>query len=41
VALRTSKEPQMNLFKTITLKWWQTGVFKWGMLAVGIAVGAY
>ena len=31
----------MNLFKSITLKWWQTGVFKWGMLAVGIAVGAY
>jgi hypothetical protein len=31
----------MNLFKSFTLKWWQTGVFKWGMLAVGIAVGAY
>ncbi len=31
----------MNLFKTFTLKWWQAGVFKWGMLALGIAVGAF
>ena len=31
----------MNLFKTFTLKWWQTGLFKWGMLALGIAIGAY
>jgi hypothetical protein len=31
----------MNLFKTFTLKWWQAGLFKWGMLALGIAVGAY
>lgn len=31
----------MNLFKTFTLQWWQTGVFKWGMLALGIAIGAY
>ncbi|HME11739.1 MAG TPA: hypothetical protein VKF79_02680 [Candidatus Acidoferrum sp.] len=31
----------MNLFKTFTLQWWQTGVFKWGMLALGIAAGAY
>jgi hypothetical protein len=31
----------MNPFKTFTLKWWQGGLFKWGMLALGIAVGAY
>ena len=31
----------MNPFKTFTLKWWQGGLFKWGMLALGIAIGAY
>jgi len=31
----------MNLFKTLTLQWWQTGIFKAGMLALGIAIGAY
>ena len=31
----------MNLFKTFTLKWWQAGIFKLGMWAIGIAVGAY
>jgi hypothetical protein len=31
----------MNIFKTFTLRWWQAGVFKVGMLALGIAVGAY
>ena len=31
----------MNLFKTFTLKWWQAGLFKWGMLALGITIGAY
>jgi hypothetical protein len=31
----------MNLCKTFTLKWWQAGLFKWGMLALGIAIGAY
>ena len=31
----------MNIFKTFTLKWWQTGLFKWGLLALGIAIGAY
>ena len=30
----------MNLFKTFSLKWWQGGVFKVGMLGLGIAVGA-
>jgi hypothetical protein len=31
----------MNIFKTFTLKWWQTAFFKWGMLALGIAIGTY
>jgi hypothetical protein len=31
----------MNLFKTFTLKWWQGALFKWGVFALGIAVGAY
>jgi hypothetical protein len=31
----------MNLFKPITFEWWQAGIFKAGMWAVGIAVGAY
>jgi hypothetical protein len=32
---------RMNIFKTFTLKWWQTGLFKWGVLTFGVAVGAY
>ena len=31
----------LNLFKTFSLKWWHAGIFKVGMLATGIAVGAY
>ena len=31
----------MNIFKTITLQWWQTGIFKVGMLALGIAIEDY
>jgi hypothetical protein len=31
----------MNVFKTFTLKWWQAGLFKWGLLSLGIAAGAY
>ena len=31
----------MNLFKTFTLKWWQGGLFKWGVLALGSVIGAY
>jgi hypothetical protein len=31
----------MNILKTFTLKWWQTGIFKWGMLTLGIAIGTY
>jgi hypothetical protein len=29
----------MNLFKTFTLKWWQAGMFKVGLLAVGVMNG--
>jgi len=31
----------MNILKNLTLKWWQTGLFKWGMLLLGIVIGAY
>jgi hypothetical protein len=31
----------MNLFKTFTLKWWQGGLFKWGVLAAGMVIGTY
>jgi hypothetical protein len=31
----------MNIFKSFTLKWWQTGLFKLGMLALGIVIGTY
>ena len=37
----TKKGAPMNIFKTFTLKWWQAVVFKWGMLALGIAIGTY
>jgi hypothetical protein len=30
----------MNIFKSFTLKWWQGGMFKWGVLLLGIAIGA-
>jgi putative Mn2+ efflux pump MntP len=35
------KSSRFNVFKSFTLKWWQAGCFKWGMLALGIAVGAH
>lgn len=31
----------MNIFKTFTLKWWQTSLFKLGMLALGVVIGTY
>ena len=31
----------MNLLKTFKFTWWQAGFFKVGMLATGIAIGAY
>ncbi len=37
----TKKGARMNIFKTFTLKWWQTSLFKLGMLALGIAIGAH
>ncbi len=37
----TKRDARMNIFKTFALKWWQTGLFKWGMLTMGIAIGTY
>jgi len=31
----------MDLFKMFTLSWWQTGLFKWGVLALGIVIGTH
>ena len=31
----------MNIFKSFTLQWWQAALFKLGLLALGIAAGAY
>ncbi len=31
----------MHLFKAYTYTWWQIGIFKLGLLAVGAAIGAY
>jgi hypothetical protein len=31
----------MNLFKSFTLTWWQAAIYKIGMLALGLAVGAH
>ena len=30
----------INIFKNFTLKWWQTGLFKWSVLALGVVIGA-
>jgi hypothetical protein len=32
---------RFNPFKSFTLKWWQGGLFKWAVFALGIAVGAH
>jgi hypothetical protein len=31
----------MTLFKSYTYRWWQIGLFKLALLAIGIAIGAY
>lgn len=31
----------MNLFKNYTFTWWQIGIFKLALLAIGVAIGAY
>jgi len=31
----------MKIFKSYTLTWWQMGVFKLALLAIGVAIGAY
>ncbi len=30
----------MNIFKSFTLKWWQTGLFKWSLISLGLLVGS-
>ena len=30
-----------NLFKNYTFTWWQIGVFKLALLAIGVVIGAY
>ena len=31
----------MSIFKTLTLKWWQVGLFKLCLLCLGIILGVY
>ena len=31
----------MKLFKSYTFTWWQIGIFKLALLAIGAAIGAY
>lgn len=31
----------MTLFKSYTYRWWQIGLFKLALLAIGVAIGAY
>lgn len=31
----------MNIFKSFTLKWWQTGLFKVSLISLGIILGVY
>lgn len=31
----------MNIFKSLTLKWWQTGLFKLSLISLGIILGVY
>lgn len=31
----------MNPFRSYTYTWWQMGIFKFALLAIGVIVGAY
>lgn len=31
----------MNLFKSFTLSWWQTGMLKFSLFAIGLAIGSH
>jgi hypothetical protein len=31
----------MDIFKTITLEWWQTGLLKIGLISLGILIGLH
>jgi hypothetical protein len=37
----TGRTIDMDLFKTFSLTWWQAALFKAGLLATGIVIGAY
>jgi hypothetical protein len=37
----SDKMIRMNPFKTFSLTWWQAGIFKVGVLALGIVLGVY
>jgi hypothetical protein len=38
--IKMVREPQMNIFKDFTLKWWQAGIFKIALLSLGITIGS-
>ena len=31
----------MNIFKSYTFSWWEMGIFKLALIAIGISVGIY
>lgn len=31
----------MNFFKSYTYNWWQIGIFKLALLAIGVLIGSY
>ncbi|MFZ2149620.1 MAG: hypothetical protein WAV15_00450 [Minisyncoccia bacterium] len=31
----------MKIFKNYTYSWWQIGIFKLALLAIGVAIGAF
>lgn len=39
--MKKSKKAEFNLFKTITLTWWQAKIFKSAAVAFGILLGTY
>ena len=31
----------MNIFKSYTFSWWEMGIFKLALMAIGISIGIY
>jgi hypothetical protein len=31
----------MKIFKSYTYEWWQIGIFKLGMISIGVILGSY